>query len=175
MARNRPERIKRPTFWTTRIIDAAYQLALLGATEVQMGQILGVSTPTIKSWKQKHPEFDQAIKDGTIGAVTKVADAFLKVALGYEREIETTTYDRSEHRWITTKQMHYYPPDPWACARFLELKARNYDWSVTQNIQINQTNTNINIELSELSTDQLRVLKEISQKQLPQDAGSDIN
>lgn len=163
---------KRSSLWTNRILDAAYMLALLGATENQMAEIIGVSTPTIKDWKRRHPEFDKAIKDGTIGALAGAVDAFMQRVKGITYDEEIATYDRSSHQWVKTTKKTFIPPDPWACARFLELKGRNFNWSVTQNVNLTQTNTNININLSELSTEQLAVLEHISLKQLPQDAGS---
>jgi hypothetical protein len=166
------EPMTRLTGWTNRIIDAAYMLAVLGATEVDMATAFNVSVPTIKYWKNRHPEFKKAIDDGTYGLVSGLAQSLAKRGLGYEYDEDVCTFDRGSHSWVHTTKKTHVPPDSWAAARILELKARNYNWSVTQQIQINNVNTNINIELAELTTEQLKVLKEISQKQLPQDAGT---
>jgi hypothetical protein len=147
-------------------------LAVLGATEVDMAQAFGVSVPTIKYWKNRHPEFKKAIDDGTFGLISGLAQSLAKRGLGYEYDEEVCTFDRSSHTWVKTTKRTHVPPDSWAAARILELKARNYNWSVTQQINLNQVNTNININLSELSTEQLAVLEHISLKQLPQDAGN---
>ena len=159
------------TPWTKSLIQAGYLLACLGATENQMAEIIRVPVSTIKFWKRYRPEFAQAIKDGTTGLLTKVTDAFIQRCLGYDYEEEVVTFDRSTHSWAKTMRQVHVPPDTWACNRLIEIKGRDYNWSVTQNVQINHVNTNINIELAELTTEQLKVLKEISLKQLPQDAG----
>jgi hypothetical protein len=166
--------IGRLTGWTNRIIDAAYMLAVLGATEVDMATAFNVSVPTIKYWKNRHPEFKKAIDDGTYGLVSGLAQSLAKRGLGYEYDEEIATFDRSSHSWVKTTKRTHVPPDSWAAARILELKARNYNWSVTQQININTVNTNIDINYNELTTEQLLVLKEISQqKQLPQNAGDE--
>lgn len=160
--------------WTDRKIEAAFLLACLGATEEQMAVAMEVSTPTIKYWKKRHPEFKKAVDDGTLGVISKVNQAFIQRCTGYTFDEEIVTYDRSAHDWIKTTKKTHVPPDPWACARLLELKARNYNWSVTQNVQINNVHTNIDINYNDLTTEQLKVLKEISQqKQLPENAGYD--
>ncbi len=172
MEKKKPVRGARPTSWTNRIIDAAYMLAVLGATEIDMATAFNVSVPTIKYWKQRHPQFKKAIDDGTLGLISGVSQSLAKRALGYEFEEEVCTYDRHEHKWIKTTKTTHVPPDSWAAARILELKARNYNWSVTQQINLNQVNTNININLAELTTEQLKTLETISLKQLPFDAGA---
>jgi hypothetical protein len=163
---------KLPQLWTDRKIEAAFLLACLGATEEQMAVAMEVSTPTIKYWKKRHPEFKKAVDDGTLGVISKVNQAFIQRCTGYDYDEEICTYDRSAHTWIKTTKKTHVSPDPWACARLLELKARNYNWSVTQNVNLTQTNTNININLSELTTEQLAVLENISLKQLPYNAGN---
>jgi hypothetical protein len=166
------ERQCRLTCWTNRIIDAAYMLAVLGATEVDMATAFNVSVPTIKYWKNRHPEFKKAIDDGTYGLVSGLAQSLARRGLGYDYDEEVVTFDRSSHTWVKTVKKTHVPPDSWAAARILELKARNFNWSVTQQINLNQTNTNININLSELSKEQLEVLENISLKQLPPNAGN---
>jgi hypothetical protein len=41
-----------------------YKLTLLGLTEVEIADVLGVSADTVYRWKTKHPEFAQALEDG---------------------------------------------------------------------------------------------------------------
>jgi hypothetical protein len=163
-------RASRMGYWSSKLLDKVYMLSLLGATENDLAIGLDVSLPTIKKWKQNHKEFKRAIDDGTLGLLSETAKALARRALGFEYDEEVVTFDRSSHSWVHTTKKTFIPPDPWSAARLLELKGRNFGWSVTQNIQLNQTNTNININLSELSTEQLAVLEHISLKQLPQDA-----
>lgn len=162
--------VPRPTHWTDKKIHSAYLLALLGASEQQMADVMEVPLSTIHYWKKNHIAFSQALNDGRLGATTKVVEAFYKICVGYDYEEEEIRTVKGEP--VVMKVTRHRPADPWACARFLELKARSYNWSVTQNVQINNVNTNINIDYANLSTQQLQVLKEISQKQLPLDAGT---
>ena len=168
----RIKRQERLSHWSEKLLEKVYMLALLGATENDMAIAFDVSVPTIKKWKQNHSQFKKAIDDGTLGLLSEAAKALARKALGFEFDEEIATYDRGTKQWVKTTKKTYIPPDSWAAARLLEIKGRNYNWSVTQNIQLNQVNTNININYNELTTEQLKVLKEISQqKQLPEDIG----
>jgi hypothetical protein len=165
------KRVPRLTKWTDKKIEAAYMLAVLGATELDMAAAFEVPRTTIQWWKKNRPEFKKACDDGTLGLISGAAQGLARRALGYEYDEEIATYDRQTKTYIKTTKRMIMHPDPWAAARLLELKARNYNWSVTQQIQINNVNTNIDINYNELTTEQLLVLKEISQKQLPLNAG----
>jgi hypothetical protein len=165
-------REKRLVTWTDKKIEAAFLLSVLGATENDMATAFEVPVSTIKWWKRARPEFKKAVDDGTLGLISGVANSLARRALGYTYDEEVVTWDRSSHCWQKTTRKVEVPPDAWAAARILELKARNFNWSVTQQINLTQTNTNININLSELSTEQLAVLEHISLKQLPDNAGA---
>jgi hypothetical protein len=166
-------REKRLVTWTDKKIEAAFLLSVLGATENDMATAFEVPVSTIKWWKRARPEFKKAVDDGTLGLISGVANSLARRALGYTYDEEVVTWDRSSKCWQRTTRKVEVPPDAWAAARILELKARNFNWSVTQQIQISNINTNIDINYNELTTEQLLVLKEISQKGLPQNAGAD--
>lgn len=163
---------KRPVHWTESKIHVIYSLALLGATEAQMADILEVDLETIKYWKRTKPEFLQALNQGKLGADAKVVEAFYRCAIGFDYEEEESRVIRGELK--TVKVNRKRPPDAWAAAKWLSLRQRQM-WSETQRIEINQTNTNINVDWSDLTFEQLKLLKEISDNKRLSAGSEDTN
>jgi hypothetical protein len=62
----------------------ARDLCYLGAPEVEIAKLIGVSVSTLKSWRERYPEFDYAWQDGTYQASVKVVAALHKRACGYD-------------------------------------------------------------------------------------------
>jgi hypothetical protein len=80
----------RPTKYKKEYNELAYKLALLGATDKEMSDILNVSESTLNLWKQKEPEFSESIKKGKVEADAEIAQSLYKRALGYTYEEEKT-------------------------------------------------------------------------------------
>lgn len=55
-----------------------------GLTDEQIAQNVGVATRTIYDWKNKFPQFSQALKQGKEVVDRQVENALFKRALGYE-------------------------------------------------------------------------------------------
>lgn len=71
-----------------RNLKMAYALSSRGATSVEIAQAFNVSARTLTRWRQRCPEFDQALTMG-VEAQLKVAEQTLfKVATGYVYEQE---------------------------------------------------------------------------------------
>lgn len=58
-----------------------YELSLLGMTDAQMSEELGVSTRTFNRWKNTHESFCQSLKEGKTIADAKVAHSLYEKAL----------------------------------------------------------------------------------------------
>lgn len=147
----------------------AYKLALLGATDKQVADVMGVSIQTIDTWKRDRPEFAEALMRGKDQADMEVASAFYKRATGYDVvEKKVTIYRGKVIEYETTRHI---PADPWSCQKWLSLRQRE-KWADVQRIETLTTNVNINrFDFTGISTEDLLVLERFGLKQLAQQSG----
>jgi len=52
-----PNQLGRPTKYKKEYDEQVYKFALLGLTDVEMADVLGVDEKTFNTWKTKHPTF----------------------------------------------------------------------------------------------------------------------
>ncbi|PTB28854.1 hypothetical protein C9I56_11225 [Paraburkholderia caribensis] len=71
----------RPTDYRTEFDELARNYSLLGATEKELGPLLGVTDRTIKTWKKQHESFAAAIAEGAVHANARVIGAHYKKCL----------------------------------------------------------------------------------------------
>lgn len=64
-----------------------------GLVDEQIAKKIGISKTTFYDWKNKFPEFSEALKKGKDVIDREVENALLKRALGYDTEEVTTEYD----------------------------------------------------------------------------------
>jgi transcription initiation factor TFIIIB Brf1 subunit/transcription initiation factor TFIIB len=162
---------KYPIKWKEDLSRQVYLLCLLGATDREVAEVLGVEPVTIDFWKRTKPEFSEAMERGKIQTDAKVAESLLKCALGYEYEEEVVHVVKGEVVITTVKK--YKGPDAWAANKWLSLRQRE-KWSESHNISITDNRTvNINnFNMDDMSSEELMLMKSIISKQLPQaDAG----
>ena len=67
-------RTGRPTIYRPELATLARKLALLGATDQEMADALGVDQGTLDRWKTRHKEFRIAIQHGKIRADDELID-----------------------------------------------------------------------------------------------------
>jgi hypothetical protein len=72
----------RPIVYKEAFNEQVFEMALLGLTDVQMCNILGVSEPTFNAWKKDYPDFFKSLTQGKTEADGKVAKAMYNRALG---------------------------------------------------------------------------------------------
>lgn len=75
------------------------QWAKDGLIDVQIAKNMGISEATFYDWKQKFPEFSEAVKKGKAVADQLVENALYKRAVGYQYEEETwemLTFNKTE-------------------------------------------------------------------------------
>ncbi|MDZ7669790.1 MAG: terminase [Gammaproteobacteria bacterium] len=106
----------RPTLYNADNVRLAYHVALLGATDVELANVLQVSVTTIETWKRRHKEFSEALRRGKMIADAKVVEALRNRALGYShrKRRSSTTTARS---WAETTK--HYPPETAAASLWL--------------------------------------------------------
>lgn len=76
----------RPKKFKDEYVRIAEHAALLGATDQEIADMLGVSVRTIYNWRSAHPEFAEALKAGKDVADDRVERSLYQKAIGYEQE-----------------------------------------------------------------------------------------
>ena len=71
-------RVGRPSGYRPELAERAYRMSLLGLTDQQLADFLGISCETLYSWKISYPEFRESIMRGRIEADAHVADALYR-------------------------------------------------------------------------------------------------
>jgi hypothetical protein len=108
----------RPTDYKSEYDELAFKFCLLGATDKQLGDFLGVSEQTINAWKEKHPSFLESMQDGKEKADAEVAKSLYKRAMGmtlkqkkvsaqgfpYETEQELPPDTQAASLWLRNRQ-----------------------------------------------------------------------
>ena len=71
-----------------------------GLTDEQLAEKIGISATTLYDWKNKFPEFSEAIKKGKEIVDIQVENALLKRALGYEYMEERVEISEKDGRKV---------------------------------------------------------------------------
>jgi predicted transcriptional regulator len=120
MGKRGPKGIGRPTKYQGEDHDRiAFGMALLGATDAQIADALGVTEQTVNNWKKAHPSFFESLKIGKDEADAKVADSLYQRARGYEHE-EDKIFCNASGEVTTVRTVKHYPPDTTACIFWLK-------------------------------------------------------
>lgn len=121
----------RPTDYDPSICETARKVALLGATDVEIADILDIATSTLYLWKVMHPEFSEAIKAGKEIADSRVERSLYQKAIGYTFESEKIFNNSGEIVRAPTRE--HVPPD--TTAGIFWLKNRKPDeWRDKQDL-----------------------------------------
>jgi hypothetical protein len=118
-----------------------HQLALLGATEVMIAAAFQVSLVTLKTWKDTHIEFKNAIVAGKELADAKVAACLYERATGYNFSEEQLFYDRDLGLVVRAETIKHIPPDVTAQKHWLGTRQREL-WAYKEEPSGNTTNNN---------------------------------
>lgn len=98
-------------------------------TDADIAANMGITPKTLIEWKKNHPQIREALKEGREVVDTKVENALLKAALGYELE-EYAIIDGKKR--AVKKQV---PPN--VTAMIFWLKNRKYkDWRDKRDVNI---------------------------------------
>ena len=99
--------------------NQAYKVcSQFGATDKELAKFFDVTKTTVENWKLKHPSFFDSIKDGRDDHdTTKVRNALLQRALGYEHE--DTYFTSYQGVIVSEKYTKHYAPDVTACIFWL--------------------------------------------------------
>jgi len=152
--------VGRKGYWKPEYTKQVYKLALLSATDKQIADFFGIKPTTLDYWKQHKPEFTKALKKGKMEADAKVAKALYHRAIGYTHDSVQILSNRVEEYNMETKTRRswteplvvpikkHYPPDSWACLKWLSLRQKE-QWADIQKVDINHNITG-SIDIHEL-------------------------
>lgn len=122
----------RPTKWKEEFIDKVYKLALLGATDAEMADILSVSESIFNEWKKTKEGFLESIKKGKTEADANVTERLYKRAVGYKYTEKRTEKDEKGTTKTTVTEKTLAPD---TTAQIFWLKNRQpKKWRDTKNI-----------------------------------------
>lgn len=82
----------RPPIYKAEFAQQAKKLCLLGFTDKELAAFFEVQGSTLSNWKNEHPEFLEAVREGKHIADAEVAASFYKKATGYR--YEEVTYEK---------------------------------------------------------------------------------
>lgn len=77
-----PQKRGRPSTYRAIYAEQAQAFCLLGADDKKLAELFEINESTLTRWKQRHPEFRQAIKNGKDIPDAAVASALYKSAIG---------------------------------------------------------------------------------------------
>ncbi len=154
--------------YNEKLLEEVRDLALLGMTDEQIARAWRMTIGQFNALK-RDKRFFNALQSGKTIADGKVATSFYKRAVGFYYTEDRVGFFKGEA--IIVKAERYCPPDPWSAVRWLSTRQRAM-WSEKQQIEITNTNININkIDFSGLSDEELLMIQKIQMKQLTKNAG----
>jgi len=149
------------TFSTVELI---YNLALLGAREVDIADVLGISISTMKNWKDTHPEFLIALNKGRRQADAVIAKSLFHRAKGYtHKDTDIRIY---KGHIIKTPILKHYPPDTTAAIFWLKNRQRELwrDVHRTEHTGKDGGPIEYNFDVSELTDEELKIATDMGLK-----------
>lgn len=124
-----------------------------GLTNEQVAHNIGITRQCLYNWCKKYPELEEAMKKGKEVVDVEVENALLKKALGYK--YDEVTRERVDGEIIITKVVTKEVQGD-TTAQIFWLKNRQPDkWRDRKNIEADVKNENKNIDLSNLTDEQI--------------------
>lgn len=105
----------------------------LGATNHEIGQMLGVSSATIIAWCHRYVEFSDAVTCGKDKADERVQRSLFNRAVGYTYESEKVF--QFQGQIVRTPTVEHVPPDPSAAMNWLKNR-RPQEWRDKQDHEV---------------------------------------
>ena len=115
----------RPEKFKPEYVAIAKKACDLGATDMDLAEMFGVSLRTISYWRSGKPEFAEALRVGKDEADKRVEQALFNRAMGYSHE--DTDIRVIEGQVVVTPFIKHYAPDTTACIFWLKNRKPN-EW-----------------------------------------------
>jgi hypothetical protein len=147
----------------------AFKLALLGCTDKEMADVMGIDIMTFDKWKREKARFRKSIKKGKDEADSEVAYSLYKRAVGYTVVEDHVTQVKGTV--IVTPVRRHIPGDVTAQVKWLNSRQRGR-WTEIQRHEITQTNLNImKVDINGLKKEELELIRKLQLSQLTENAG----
>src|SRR5713101_9122363 len=112
-------RTGRPTIYRPELATLARKLALLGATDQEMADALGIDQGTLDRWEMRHKEFRIAIQHGKIRADAEIAQSLYNRARGMSLPAVKIFQGTPEGGPVIVPHQEHLPPDVGAAKLWL--------------------------------------------------------
>ena len=114
-----------------RELDMVHKFCLLGATNEQLAQFLGVTVDTIEWRIRQGREFSIAVKSGRTEADARVAHGLYRRAVGYNMEHVVETHGEGPNGPFTkqVREVIHMAPDVTAAIKWLAARQKNTAWA----------------------------------------------
>lgn len=123
----------RPEKWKDEYLRVIEHACRLGATDIEVADMLGVSVRTLHYWKARRPELVAAMKTGKDESDDRVERSLFARANGYEHDEVDIRVVNGEI--IQTPIRKYYPPDTTAAIFWLKNR-RPEEWRETKAVEL---------------------------------------
>lgn len=159
-----------------RMIDEIRHLARFGHTNVEICNFFGVSIGTWYKWMRLYPEMQRALYEGREEDGMRIVDSLHKQAVGYEiEEVQKEYYINKEGvKTLKVERIVKKAVLPNVKAGMYLLKTRFPNkWTETTRVETKSTidvNVSQKLDLSDLSTEELLLMKKLGMKSIPETA-----
>lgn len=138
----------RPSKFKPEMVEQAYKLGFLGATDKQIADFYNIAESTLSEWKLRHPEFPEALKRGKQESDARVVKSLYQRALGYKHK--ALHFSNYKGCVTETEYVEHHPPDTtaaifWLCNRNPEV------WRQKQNLELEAgsgVNLTVNVNIN---------------------------
>jgi hypothetical protein len=113
----------RPVVYNTDIDESVRRLCLLGLSDAEIAEFLGINPTTMCKWDNAHPSFFNARIEGRTKADAEVADALRRSAIGYDRPAEKVFLTK-DGEIVRASYIEHYPPNGSNAALWLANRQR---------------------------------------------------
>jgi len=124
-----------PTLYRPELAGLARRLALLGATDQEMADTIGIDQVTLDRWKARHTEFGIAIEYGKIRADGEIAESLFNRARGMSVPAVKIFQGTLEGGPVIVPHQEHLPPDVGAAKLWLSRRRPDL-WREKQQIDV---------------------------------------
>ena len=158
-------KVRRRAKFSYDYVQVAARLVAAGFTEIDLAYALDVRPRTIKSWKDRYPQFKKACSNGKVIAKSYLVSKGLRAACGYNYDEETwvdkvTGVDdegKDIRELVLTKSVHKYQKPDAGLLTFFLINMCPEEFSNTKTINVNETKKSMNLELTgTIESDQIK-------------------